>query len=53
MTGLTGEEVYLLIVGNGPMGSACARLVAEGAPNARILMVESGPQLTERPGGSR
>src|SRR5919202_5896899 len=39
-----------LIVGSGPIGAAFARVITEGAPQARIMMVEVGPQLTERPG---
>ena len=44
------RKVDVLIVGSGPVGSAFARAVHERAPEARILMLEAGPQLTERPG---
>lgn len=40
----------VLIVGSGPVGSAFARAVHERNPDLRILMLEAGPQLTERPG---
>lgn len=40
----------LLIVGSGPIGATFARVISERAPAATILMVEVGPQLTDRPG---
>ena len=40
------------VVGSGPIGSAYARLLLEGLPDARVVMLEAGPQLTERPGES-
>ncbi len=40
----------LLVVGSGPVGSAYARLVADRLPHARILMVDAGPLIGERPG---
>jgi C-glycoside oxidase len=40
----------LLIVGSGPVGSTFARVVSERQPEARILMVEAGPVLTDPPG---
>lgn len=40
----------LLIVGSGPAGSAVARTVLERLPDARVLMVEAGPQVTDVPG---
>jgi choline dehydrogenase-like flavoprotein len=43
-------DADVLIVGSGPVGSAFARAVHERAPTLRILMLEAGPQLTERPG---
>ncbi|MFJ4171751.1 GMC oxidoreductase [Paenarthrobacter sp. NPDC089714] len=42
----------IAIVGSGPIGSAYARLLVEGLPDARVVMFEAGPQLTERPGES-
>lgn len=40
------------IVGSGPIGSAYARLILEGSRDARVVMFEAGPQLTEIPGES-
>lgn len=45
-----GGEIDLLIIGSGPIGATFARIVAEQRPEARIVMVDAGPQLTERPG---
>ena len=42
----------IAIVGSGPIGSAYARLLVEGLPDARVVMFEAGPQLTEIPGES-
>jgi choline dehydrogenase-like flavoprotein len=43
-------DVDVLVVGSGPVGSAFARAVHERAPETRIVMLEAGPLLTERPG---
>jgi pyranose oxidase len=40
----------LLVVGSGPVGSSYARVVWERLPDARILMVDAGPVLTDPPG---
>jgi pyranose oxidase len=40
------------IVGSGPIGAAYARLLLEGLPDARVVMFEAGPQLTDIPGES-
>jgi choline dehydrogenase-like flavoprotein len=40
----------LLIVGSGPVGSTFARVVSARVPDARILMLEAGPILTDPPG---
>jgi pyranose oxidase len=40
----------LLIVGSGPVGSTYARVISERLPDARILMVDAGPVLTDPPG---
>jgi pyranose oxidase len=45
-----GADVDVLVVGSGPAGATFARVIAERVPHARILMVDAGPQLTERPG---
>ncbi|WP_173921678.1 GMC oxidoreductase [Agromyces sp. Marseille-P2726] len=42
----------IAVVGSGPIGSAYARLLLEGHPDARVVMFEAGPQLTDRPGES-
>jgi pyranose oxidase len=39
----------VVIVGSGPIGAAFARRILEGS-DANVLMVELGPQLTERAG---
>ncbi|WP_336630555.1 MULTISPECIES: GMC oxidoreductase [unclassified Microbacterium] len=40
------------VVGSGPIGSAYARVILEGSPDARVVMFEAGPQLTAIPGES-
>jgi choline dehydrogenase-like flavoprotein len=40
------EDYDVVIVGSGLIGSAYARILAERAPNLRILMLEAGPRLT-------
>ena len=45
-----GSDVDVLIVGSGPAGATFARVISEREPDARILMVDIGPQLTARPG---
>jgi pyranose oxidase len=42
----------IAVVGSGPIGSAYARLILEGLPDARVIMFEAGPQLTAIPGES-
>jgi pyranose oxidase len=42
--------VDVLIVGSGPLGATFARVISEGAPRAKIMMVEVGPQIAKRPG---
>jgi choline dehydrogenase-like flavoprotein len=41
------EQVDVLIVGSGPAGSTYARTIGDARPDARILMVEVGPKLTD------
>ncbi|MGZ4150650.1 MAG: hypothetical protein ACXVQJ_11450 [Actinomycetota bacterium] len=43
-------KVDLLVVGSGPVGATFARVVSELLPDARILMVDAGPVLTDPPG---
>src|SRR5699024_4220821 len=47
-----GREMskHVVIVGSGPVGSTFARTILDGDPQATVLMLELGPQLTERPG---
>lgn len=40
------------IVGSGPIGCAYARVIVEGLPDARVVMFEAGPQVTEPAGSS-
>ncbi|QQA43171.1 GMC oxidoreductase [Pelagovum pacificum] len=40
----------VVIVGSGPTGAAYARIIRRDWPEARILMVEAGPQTAPRPG---
>ncbi|MEI3868722.1 GMC oxidoreductase [Microbacterium sp. CCNWLW134] len=42
----------IAIVGSGPIGSAYARTILEGAPDTRVVMFEAGPTLTDPPGQS-
>lgn len=42
----------IAIVGSGPIGSAYARVLLGSLPDARVVMFEAGPQLTDRPGAS-
>jgi len=36
----------VVIVGSGPAGSTYARMIADNAPHARVLLVEAGPAIT-------
>ncbi|GAA0903447.1 GMC oxidoreductase [Virgisporangium aurantiacum] len=47
---MTRNDVDVLIVGSGPIGSTFARTISDLAPTLRILMVEGGPQITDPPG---
>ncbi|MEP6842142.1 MAG: GMC oxidoreductase [Pseudolysinimonas sp.] len=42
----------IAIVGSGPIGAAYARILLEDVPDARVVMFEAGPRLTEVPGES-
>ncbi|MGP9606223.1 GMC oxidoreductase [Glutamicibacter sp. 287] len=46
------SQPTIAIVGSGPIGSAYARVLIEQHPDARVVMFEAGPQLTEIPGES-
>lgn len=42
----------IAVVGSGPIGATYARTLLETLPDARVIMFEAGPQITERPGQS-
>src|SRR5579872_4609423 len=44
------SSVDVLIVGSGPIGATYARVLSDANPGLKILMVELGPQVTDRPG---
>src|SRR5690606_800593 len=46
------HQPTIAVVGSGPIGSAYARVLLEGLPDARVIMLEAGPQLTAIPGES-
>ena len=43
-------EIDILIIGSGPIGATYARILSEQAPDAKILMVDLGPKITEKSG---
>src|SRR6476469_6851684 len=51
MKDIRTDDVDLVIVGSGPCGSAYARELHTQAPQARLLLVEVGPQISD-PAGS-
>jgi choline dehydrogenase-like flavoprotein len=44
------ERVDVVIVGSGPAGSTYARLICDQVPEARVLVVEAGPVVSQPPG---
>lgn len=46
------KHPVVAIVGSGPIGSAYARVILEGDPDARVIMFEAGPQVTTPAGAS-
>lgn len=52
MTSHRSPNPTIAVVGSGPIGSTYARLLVEGIPDAKVIMFEAGPQLTDRPGES-
>lgn len=46
------RQPLIAIVGSGPIGSAYARTILEHAPEARVVMLEAGPQVTTPAGAS-
>lgn len=48
----SATKVDVLIVGSGPVGATFARMLVEGDPTKKILMVDLGAQLTALPGAN-
>lgn len=48
---MTEHSTDVVIVGSGPTGSAYARIIRRDWPEARIVMVEAGPQILPQVGG--
>ena len=46
------EHVRLLVVGSGPIGATFARRTLDTVPDATVLVVDAGPQLTDAPGAN-
>lgn len=44
------DQVDVVIVGSGPAGSTYARLICDQLPDARVLLVEAGPVVSQPPG---
>jgi pyranose oxidase len=40
----------VLIIGSGPIGSTYARIISEQKPNAKILMIDLGPKVSDKIG---
>ena len=47
---MTTESIDVLLVGSGPIGATYARMINEQVPEAKILMIDLGPRLTEKAG---
>lgn len=47
---MPAQSADVVIIGSGPTGSAYARIIRRDWPEARILMVEAGPQLRPQAG---
>ena len=44
------DQADVVIVGSGPAGSTYARLICDQLPDARVLLVEAGPVVSQPPG---
>jgi C-glycoside oxidase len=44
------DRVDVVVVGSGPAGTTYARLIGDLVPEARVLVVDSGPVVSEPPG---
>jgi choline dehydrogenase-like flavoprotein len=44
------DQVDVVVVGSGPAGATYARLIGDLVPEARVLVVESGPVVSQPPG---
>jgi choline dehydrogenase-like flavoprotein len=44
------DQVDVVIVGSGPAGCTYARLICDQVPDARVLVVDSGPVVSQPPG---
>ena len=40
----------ILIIGSGPVGATYARMLSEQKPNAKILMIDAGPKVSDKIG---
>lgn len=40
----------ILIIGSGPVGATYARILSEQKPNAKILMIDAGPKVSDKIG---
>ena len=47
---MSRQSADVVIIGSGPTGSAYARVIRNDWPEARILMVEAGPQILPQKG---